>query len=150
MYVTVGASPLQMKWRAQVQYPTSGAGEVPPPTSPPNFSGSSSGCLGCKLVIAQDAAQSIADLRMQRLCPSTNRRGGRTSNQSVNKRLKRPAQPSRWAVLWMGTHWLGRPPPHSLDSLVASLLRASPGAQPWVTRTERKKKKKRRGMEGWG
>jgi hypothetical protein len=28
----------------------------------------SSGCLGGKLVVAQDVAQSLADLRMQRLC----------------------------------------------------------------------------------
>jgi hypothetical protein len=140
MYVTLWASPFQMNWRAQVQYPRSGAGEVPPLLVPLKISGSS-GCLGRKLVIAQDAAQSLADLRMQRLCPFTNRRDRRTSNQSV-KRQKRPASTRGW---YNDTHWLERPPPHSLGSLVASLLRASPGALPWVTRTE---KKKRRGMEG--
>ena len=140
MYVTLWASPFQMNWRAQVQYPWSGAGEVPPLLVPLKISGSS-GCLGRKLVIAQDAAQSLADLRMQRLCPSANRRGGRTSNQSV-KRQKRPASTLEW---YNDTHWLGRPPPHSLGSLVASLLRASPGALPWVTCTEKKKEGEWRG-----
>ena len=135
MYVTLWASPFQMNWRAQVQYPWSGAGEVPPLLVPLKISGSS-GCLGRKLVIAQDAAQSLADLRMQRLCPSANRRDRRTLNQSV-KRQKRPASTLGW---YNDTHWLGRPPPYSLGSLVASLLRASPGALPWVTRTEKKKK----------
>ena len=134
MYVTLWASPFQMNWRAQVQYPWSGAGEVPPLLVPLKISGSS-GCLGRKLVIAQDAAQSLADLRTQRLCPSANRRDRRTLNQSV-KRQKRPASTLGW---YSDTHWLGRPPPHSLGSLVASLLRASPGALPWVTRTEKKK-----------
>lgn len=66
--------------------------------------------------------------------------GAHPINQLKGK--KRPASTLGW---YNDTHWLGRPPPHSLGSLVASLLRASPGALPWVTRTE---KKKRRGMEG--
>ena len=102
-----------------------------PVPQPPIFSlpcgGGSSGCLGGKLVIAQDAAQRLADLRMQRLCVCAR------NAISKEKPLRREGV--------VGTHWLGRPLLRTLDLRVACLLRASRGAWPgWVGHPQQKKK----------
>lgn len=105
--------------------------------SPPRFlGGGSSGCLGGKLVIAQDAAQSLTDLCMQCFWFSCSVIGGwhtHTQDKKFNISVA--------GMVRYDTYWLGRLQPHSLDSLVAYLPRGSLGAQPFgVTRPNRKKK----------
>jgi len=78
----------------------------------------SSGHLGGKLVIAQDAAQSLADLCMQRLCVLLQGIYEAKSRIAIRK-LGFPLEGG-----WDGTHWPGRPLRRTLDSHVASRLRA--------------------------